>query len=221
MAELNRGINYVKVKANRIAFHPASRYSDEPSFFSFILEAQLAGMAFPTSSAQLKFLKSHHNIGLVCSLIEEASCPPETMFHASEDSPEDGPDSLHVDWQDMSIPTIQQIDSLLQTTNEYIQRGLAVVYHCFGGKGRTGTALCCYLLKYRSGEYSTESAINFVRELRPNSVETASQELFIANYERHLKGQTPIQIAPDLENPKFFTVKLRKVNKVSNHEEST
>lgn len=207
-----RGSNFNAVRSNRLAFHPSSRDSEEPSFFSWVIEGQLAGMALPTSQAQIQTLKSSYNIGLVGSLIEEASCPPISMFE-----PEDlAPKSLHVEWRDMSIPTRQQMDQLLSISREYIEKSSAVVYHCFGGKGRTGTALACYLLRYHGEDWTAETAISHIRELRPNSIETSSQELFIRNYERHLKGLAPEEEKRDEnEQPKWFTVKLRKVTKDS------
>jgi atypical dual specificity phosphatase len=117
----------------------------------------------------------------------------------------------------MSIPTFQQMDSLLKTTQEYINRDQAVVYHCFGGKGRTGTALACYLLRYHPEDFNAESVIPYIRELRPYSIETSSQEHFIADYERYIKGEHPIPRSYDANQddtkPKFFTIKLRKVVK--------
>jgi atypical dual specificity phosphatase len=213
MEDNARGSEYAKVKANRLAFHPASRNNDQPSFFSWVVEGKLAGMAFPTSASQLKTLLSSYNVGLVCSLIEESQCPPLSMFQASQDSPEVGPESLHIEWRDMSIPSRKQMDDLLKITQEFIDKDMAVVYHCFGGKGRTGTALACYLLKFLPDQFNAENVIEHIRELRPKSVETSSQELFIRNYERYLKGEPLLH-----ENPytspeaSIFTIKLRKVD---------
>lgn len=212
MENSERGSNYSKVKANRLAFHPASRESAQPSFFSWVLDGQLAGMALPTSDAQIQTLRATHNIGLVCSLIEEPSCPPLSLFEPEELAPK----SLHVEWRDMSIPTRQQMDLLLSTSHDYITKGEGVVYHCFGGKGRTGTALACYLLRYHADDWTAETVIPHIRELRPNSIETSSQELFIRNYERFLKGEPMEETKKDEnEQPKWFTVKLRSVAKDS------
>lgn len=213
MQDNPRGSSYASVKANRLAFHPGARNSEEPSFFSFVLDGKLAGMALPTSEAQLRTLKEKYNVGLVCSLIESRSCPPIEMFEPQEEAPE----SLHIEWADMSAPTRQQMDELLRISHEYIQRSLAVVYHCFGGKGRTGTALACYLLRFHGENWNADSVIQHIRELRPNSIETSSQELFIKNYERFLKGEDPIEeISNSEEKPKWFTIKLRKVNQDAN-----
>lgn len=217
MEDAARGSDYTKVRANRLAFHPASRNSENPPFFSWIVP-KLAGMAFPTSSAQLATLKAQYQVDLVCSLIEESQCPPISMFEPENEMPK----SLHIEWKDMSIPSRKQIDDLLAITKEVMDRGDAVVYHCFGGKGRTGTALACFLLKFHSDQFDAETAMAHIREIRPKSIETESQELFIRNYERYLKGEPLL-----FENPytsqegKIFSIQLRKTNPTTKNEWST
>lgn len=213
-----RGSKYSVVRANRIAFHP-KKDSEEPGFFRFVLDARLAGMALPTSQAQLHYLRREQNVGLVCSLIEKPSCPPLSMFQA-EDS-DDGvlPDSFWLDWPDMTPPTIQQMDALLEVTETYLNKGLAVVYHCFAGKGRTGTALCCALLKFGDQNLDAAQVLQHVRDLRPGSVETFAQEYFIQQYDRHLKKLPPL---PEVESPpRFLTFQLRKTKQEPESSSST
>lgn len=213
MATSSRGSQYHHVRANRLAFHPASK-RDNPPFFAFVLDGQLAGMSLPTSVSQLIALKQTYNVGLVCSLIEESSCPPLDMFSSPESGADSLPDSLHIDWRDLSAPTTQQMDELLSLTHSYIERGMAVVYHCFAGKGRTGTGLACYLLRYHGDSFDAATAMQHVRDLRPGSIETLSQEHFIRNYERALKGEPLVaeMSASEEEAPKLFHVRLRPVN---------
>jgi len=217
MDKSHRGANYEKIKANRLAFHPSSKNSDDPPSFSWLVEGKLAGMSLPTSTEQLKTLKRSYNVGLVCSLIEEPSCPPESMFQVSESSPDIRPESLHIDWRDMSTPTRQQIDELVTVTHSYIEKGIAVVYHCFAGKGRTGTGLACYLLRYHADRFDADSAIQHIRDLRPGSIETSSQELFVKNYERTMKGEPLIAEPTGEDKPSWFTVRLRKVTPESSN----
>jgi protein-tyrosine phosphatase len=58
--------------------------------------------------------------------------------------------------------------------------GKAVCCHCFAGKGRTGTALAAYLIKYHN--YGAKQSIEHIRKLRPNSIETDQQEKFLVDY---------------------------------------
>ena len=58
---------------------------------------------------------------------------------------------------------------------------MAVVLHCFAGKGRTGTILACYFVEKGM---RAEDAIAQVRELRPGSIESFSQEIMVEDFAR-------------------------------------
>ena len=52
--------------------------------------------------------------------------------------------------------------------------------HCMHGLGRTGTALACIVSQ--TNNLSAPNAISFIRQMRPGSIESQEQELFIAQY---------------------------------------
>jgi len=56
--------------------------------------------------------------------------------------------------------------------------------HCAAGLGRAGTILACYFIKYM--KCTAEEAINKVREQRPGSIQSETQELAITFYEKHI-----------------------------------
>ncbi len=62
-----------------------------------------------------------------------------------------------------------------------LRAGERVVVVCRGGLGRTGTAAACLLV---DGGASAAEAIRLVRAARPGTVERASQEAFIEDWER-------------------------------------
>jgi atypical dual specificity phosphatase len=64
------------------------------------------------------------------------------------------------------------------------QEGVAV--HCRMGRGRTGTCLAAYLMRY-SG-LSARQAIDAVRRARPGSVETRQQEEALHSFEKILQN---------------------------------
>jgi atypical dual specificity phosphatase len=68
--------------------------------------------------------------------------------------------------------------------NEFIDRmseiGKPVLIHCYAG-GRSGTAAACYLI-HNKGKTANE-ALREIREKFPNSVETASQERALEEFE--------------------------------------
>jgi atypical dual specificity phosphatase len=57
--------------------------------------------------------------------------------------------------------------------------------HCAAGIGRTGTILASYLVKYQ--KMSAKEAIGKVREERPGSIQSESQEIAVSVYEEFLK----------------------------------
>ena len=72
--------------------------------------------------------------------------------------------------RDYSPPSIQQLIEFIELVRE---SSGAVLVHCQGGSGRTGTFGAAWLI---SKGISADGAISAVREMNPNAVETAAQE---------------------------------------------
>ena len=49
--------------------------------------------------------------------------------------------------RDRSIPTPEQMTTILQTIRDELQAGGVVYVHCLGGIGRTGTVIGCYFVE--------------------------------------------------------------------------
>jgi atypical dual specificity phosphatase len=67
--------------------------------------------------------------------------------------------------------------------HDALARGEPVAVHCGAGLGRTGTLLAAYLI---SEGQTPDEAIDFLRGVRPGSVETLEQEQAIYEYARRL-----------------------------------
>jgi hypothetical protein len=50
--------------------------------------------------------------------------------------------------QDLSVPSVEQMQTVLDTIDESLRAGRAVYVHCWGGVGRTGTVVGCWLLRH-------------------------------------------------------------------------
>ena len=72
--------------------------------------------------------------------------------------------------RDYSPPSIQQLREFITLV---LESAGAVLVHCQGGSGRTGTFGAAWLI---SKGFSADGAIEAVREMNPNAVETAAQE---------------------------------------------
>ena len=92
-------------------------------------------------------------------------------------------------------PTIEDMKSVLD--NETFEE--PVLFGCLGGFGRTGTALACYLCKYNT-DMSSEQVINYLKTIRPKSIENNEQMNFIRRFasclynETYNKIKTPIKL---------------------------
>jgi len=136
----------------------------------------IGGMSLPLQREHIEALANDHNVGLVVSCIEIFNAPPAEFF--------EGVDLHHmiVDWRDRWVPPVREMIMLMEQVRKTIQEGKKVVFHCFAGKGRTGTSIACSILALSPpGTFTPEQVIDLVRAQRPGSIETKGQEDFIIN----------------------------------------
>jgi len=89
---------------------------------------------------------------------------------------------------DMSIPTTDQIQLILDFINTCLDNNQTLYIHCYGGLGRTGTVIGCYLVRQgRNGIHALET-INYLRKNTPfknePSPETEAQRQFVVEWEK-------------------------------------
>ncbi len=89
---------------------------------------------------------------------------------------------------DFGLPTAEGMKAALDAIDGALASGRRVYLHCYGGIGRTGTTVGCYLVRHgHSGEQALakleawwQAVPKHVRH--PHSPETAAQEDFIRNW---------------------------------------
>jgi hypothetical protein len=92
---------------------------------------------------------------------------------------------------DFGLPTPEQMNSILNTLDEGLQAGRKVYLHCWGGIGRTGTTVGCYLVRQgKSGADALDQLSDWWRNVpksryHPRSPETAEQVNFILHWAQH------------------------------------
>jgi len=169
------------------------------SNFYWVLENEIAGMALPTSAGAALYLQNpeaaaleelrretaelrRRGVGAVVTLTEE---PLDSRELAKAGLP-----YLHIPIPDMTAPTPSQIEEFMQFARQNIEEGRPVVLHCYGGSGRTGTMIACYLV--HKGRAAKE-AIRQVRRIHPGAIETRWQEEAVFEYEIQRSDSSPPQ----------------------------
>ncbi|MCA9194711.1 MAG: dual specificity protein phosphatase family protein [Planctomycetales bacterium] len=73
---------------------------------------------------------------------------------------------------DQKITTVDRMRSILDAIDLSLGKKIPVYVHCFGGMGRTGTVVCCWLLRH--GLASKENVLSLLTKLRQADVERAT-----------------------------------------------
>lgn len=90
--------------------------------------------------------------------------------------------------RDMGIPESGDMERVLDRIDALHSDGRAVYVHCWGGKGRTGMVIGCYLLRH--GMATNNDVLDRLRRLRDAAgltlpvPETAAQRAFLVNWRR-------------------------------------
>lgn len=163
---------------------------EAPFGFSWIIEKYLAGLAFPESEEDLKWLRQN-NIDLLISLTEE---PPHRR-HVNQA----GLMLVHIPVVDFSAPSQSDLTMACEAIKKANDAGLGAAVHCMAGRGRTGTVLASWLV-YQG--MNSSDAIKKIRQLRPGSIETLDQEEAIHMFGRSLKTNNGLTDDPPTDpNP--------------------
>lgn len=143
--------------------------------FGWLIEDQLAGVAYPGSDDALSLL---HSLGVRALVtLHERPLPLDALAKY-------GLQAVQVAIPDFTAPTIEQVQEVVATINSFLARGLPVAVHCGAGCGRTGTLLACYLVWQGR---TAGDAIATLRRRRPHSIETPEQEATVSLYEQSLQ----------------------------------
>jgi protein tyrosine phosphatase len=89
--------------------------------------------------------------------------------------------------KDFSVPTERQMLRILNQIDMCTKYDKPVYVHCWGGKGRTGTVIGCYLVRH--GMVTRNEVVKRIKELRKNtkdfsdpSPETSKQTNMVINW---------------------------------------
>ena len=90
---------------------------------------------------------------------------------------------------DLDIPSVEHMKDIQSTIRNFLFNGETVYVHCWGGIGRTGTVIGCFLIE--NGILTTNNVLTYIEFLKRNteihdrnSPETDDQCNFIYSWER-------------------------------------
>ena len=92
---------------------------------------------------------------------------------------------------DFGLPTIEQMNAILNAIEAGLDAGHKIYLHCWGGIGRTGTTVGCYLVRQgRTGEEALRQLSTWWRTVpkslyHPYSPETKEQMDFVLRWAEH------------------------------------
>jgi protein tyrosine phosphatase len=65
------------------------------------------------------------------------------------------------------VPSHGDMVAILDSVDSHVEREMPVYVHCWGGRGRTGTVVGCYLVRH--GLCAPHEVVNQIRKLRKNT----------------------------------------------------
>ncbi len=143
----------------------------KPTNFSWVIEGKLAASGRPTNKSGVEWL-SKQGIRSILSLTEREL--PQSWLN--------GICYKHVPIVDHKPPPLEKLEEAISFINEQIERGNPTLVHCAAGKGRTGTILAAYFIRYNGA--SLDEAVKRVRSLRPGSIEEPQISSLVAFIKR-------------------------------------
>jgi len=147
-----------------------------------------------TARKKLKSLLDH-GIRYVINLMEkeeknfngEMFQPYESQLHPLAKEMEISVKLMRMQIQDMDVPTAEGMIAILDEIDRLLNQNRVIYVHCWGGRGRTGTVVGCYLARH--GLAVGEAALDLLAELRKNdpishlpSPETKIQADFVRSW---------------------------------------
>jgi len=94
---------------------------------------------------------------------------------------------LRTSIRDYDTPSQKEMVQILNSLDAALSAGHRVYLHCFGGVGRTGTVVGCYLVRHGRTGIEALDWIAHLRRYNPNrskiSPETEAQRMMVLNWE--------------------------------------
>lgn len=161
--------------------------SDKPIHNSYWVEpGQFLAGAYPGGWTEVETRENiHRYIDTGITFFIDLTEPHERMHY--QPMLEEHPRALEyrrTSFRDMSVPTPEHMREILDTIDTAIGEGSTVYVHCWGGMGRTGTVVGCYLVRHgMTGEEALRQIAEWRTGLPGRSPETNQQRQMVLNWQ--------------------------------------
>ena len=122
---------------------------------------------------------------------ENENIPYESILYEQSQAYEMEPQYHRFAIGDFGLPSPELMRTILDKIDDSLAAGRKVYVHCWGGIGRTGTTVGCYLVRHGlDGNEALSQLAEWWRDvpksrIHPHSPETTEQAAFVCNWARH------------------------------------
>ena len=147
--------------------------------FTFPGKVYRSPMPFSTYDPDGQLIQAYKNedVSLIVLLASDEECLRITGRDLRSTYQEEGFEVQYLPIQDFSIPEEEELREAIQKVLAHSCSGGGVAIHCHAGVGRTG--MFAAGLAKLGMDYSSEDAINLVRESIPGAIEVPEQEQLV------------------------------------------
>lgn len=160
----------------------AKNQAQGPNGFTWLIRGRLAGTPCPgivqDTETDLNYLKKVGITDLI-SLTEIAF--DRTLAEQFDIQ------VTHFPIIDMSVPSLSAAQKFCVSLDQKIEQQKTIAIHCKAGLGRTGTMLAAYYLWKAPTETTAQQAIDYIRSLNHQMIQSQQQINFLYDFSAHLK----------------------------------
>jgi protein-tyrosine phosphatase len=140
-----------------------AKFTDKPTFFTWVRGSSLAASGRPYSKSQVDWLRDN-GVSAILSLTEEPLPSDWTR----------GIETRHIFMKDHAPVSHADMRLGADYIAAAISDGKVVLVHCLAGKGRTGSVLAAYMMAYEGK--TARQALDDLRSKRDGSVELPQEQ---------------------------------------------